>query len=66
MALAVILRGFDFEMVPGKVRGSVWRMLVAHGIVQEPGMTTGATIHTQNGMYMYVKERVPAAVPAVV
>ena len=32
-------------------------------------MTTGATIHTQNGMYMYVEERagvspVPSAVTA--
>eukprot|EP00983_Pelagomonas_calceolata_P120097 1160673-Pelagomonas_calceolata.AAC.4 len=28
---------------------------------QTIGMTTGATIHTTNGLYMTVKERTPAA-----
>eukprot|EP00803_Ostreobium_quekettii_P005980 evm.model.scf_345.2 EVM.evm.TU.scf_345.2 scf_345:33857-40216(+) len=41
VALAVILREFDFSIVPD----------------QEIGMTTGATIHTTNGLYMNVVER---------
>ena len=40
-ALAVILQQYDFTMVPG----------------HDPGMTTGATIHTANGMFMHVKQR---------
>ena len=43
-ALASLLRRFDFALVPG----------------QDVGMTTGATIHTQNGLYMTVKERAAA------
>lgn len=43
-ALGKMLHSFDFELVPG----------------QDPGMTTGATIHTQNGLYMTVKQRKPA------
>jgi carotenoid epsilon hydroxylase len=46
VALAVLLRRFQVDMVPG----------------QDPGMTTGATIHTVNGLFVTVKER--AAVPA--
>ena len=41
IALAVLLKRFEFSMVPD----------------QDIGMTTGATIHTQNGLYMTVKER---------
>jgi carotene epsilon-monooxygenase len=41
IALAVMLKRFEFSMVPD----------------QDIGMTTGATIHTQNGLYMTVKER---------
>lgn len=41
VALAVVLRQFVFEAVAG----------------HEVGMTTGATIHTQNGLYMTVKKR---------
>lgn len=41
VALAVVLRKFDFELKKD----------------HEIGMTTGATIHTSNGLYMYVKER---------
>lgn len=41
IALAVLLRRFDFALVPG----------------QDIGMTTGATIHTQNGLFMSVQER---------
>ena len=41
IALAVLLKRFDFHMVPD----------------QDIGMTTGATIHTQNGLFMTVKER---------
>ncbi|GBF92856.1 cytochrome P450 chloroplastic [Raphidocelis subcapitata] len=44
-ALAVLLRRFDFRMVPG----------------QKINMTTGATIHTTDGLYMTVHERRPAA-----
>nr|ABQ59243.1 CYP97C3 [Chlamydomonas reinhardtii]BCR82585.1 cytochrome P450 [synthetic construct] len=45
VALTVLLRQYDFQMVPN----------------QQIGMTTGATIHTTNGLYMYVKERGAAA-----
>lgn len=41
VALAVVLKRFSFKAVPG----------------HEVGMTTGATIHTQNGLYMNVFER---------
>ena len=41
MALAVLLRRFDFALLPD----------------QDVGMTTGATIHTQNGLYMTVRAR---------
>ena len=41
IALAVLLKRFDFQMVPD----------------QDIGMTTGATIHTQNGLFMTVKDR---------
>ncbi len=41
VALAVLLKRFDFELVPD----------------QDIGMTTGATIHTQNGLFMTVRER---------
>lgn len=41
VALAVILKRFDFSMVPG----------------QQINMTTGATIHTTDGLYMTMKER---------
>jgi carotene epsilon-monooxygenase len=41
VALAVILKRFDFSMVPG----------------QQINMTTGATIHTTDGLYMNMKER---------
>ena len=41
IALAVLVKRFDFRMVPD----------------QDIGMTTGATIHTQNGLFMTVKER---------
>ena len=40
-ALAVVLRQYDFRLVPN----------------QEVGMTTGATIHTTNGLYMFVSRR---------
>lgn len=40
-ALAKLLNKFEFELVPG----------------QDPGLTTGATIHTQNGLYMTMKPR---------
>ncbi|KIZ06747.1 hypothetical protein MNEG_1212 [Monoraphidium neglectum] len=43
-ALAILLRRFDFQMVPG----------------QKINMTTGATIHTTDGLYMTLKERRPA------
>lgn len=45
VVLATLLKQYDFELVPGR----------------EPGMTTGATIHTSNGLYMYVKRRAGAA-----
>lgn len=41
VALGVLLKQFDFRLVPN----------------QKIGMTTGATIHTTDGLYMYVKER---------
>ena len=41
VSLAVVLKRFTFKAVPG----------------HEVGMTTGATIHTQNGLYMNVYER---------
>ena len=41
VSLAVVLKSYSFAMVPG----------------HDPGMTTGATIHTQNGMYMHVSRR---------
>lgn len=41
VSLAVVLKRFTFKAVPG----------------HEVGMTTGATIHTQNGLYMNVFER---------
>lgn len=41
IALAVILREFDFSIAPN----------------QTIGMTTGATIHTTEGLYMHVLER---------
>ena len=43
MALAVMIREFDFAPQPG----------------HDPGMTTGATIHTKNGLYMTVAKRRP-------
>jgi carotene epsilon-monooxygenase len=43
-ALAVLLRRFEVTLTPG----------------QEVGMTTGATIHTTNGLYVNVKERAGA------
>ena len=41
VALAVVLKRFDVKMVPD----------------QDIGLTTGATIHTVNGLYVTVKER---------
>jgi carotene epsilon-monooxygenase len=41
VALAVVLRRYDVKLVPG----------------QDIGLTTGATIHTTNGLYMTVEER---------
>eukprot|EP00898_Chlorokybus_atmophyticus_P006554 jgi/Chlat1/68/Chrsp1S03031 len=41
VALAVLLKQFSFELVPG----------------QKIGMTTGATIHTSTGLYMTVTKR---------
>jgi hypothetical protein len=41
VALAVLLKRFDFTLVPG----------------QQINMTTGATIHTTDGLYMTVAER---------
>lgn len=41
VALAVTLKRFDFSLVPG----------------QQINMTTGATIHTTDGLYMTMKER---------
>ena len=44
VALAVVLSRHRFEAVPGR---------------EELGMTTGATIHTLNGMWCYARERFP-------
>ena len=41
IALALIVRAFDFCLVPN----------------QTIGLTTGATIHTTEGLYMTVKQR---------
>jgi carotenoid epsilon hydroxylase len=41
VALAVLLKRFNIKLVPG----------------QTPGMTTGATIHTVNGLYVTLTER---------
>lgn len=41
VSLAVVLKRFSFKAVPG----------------HKVGMTTGATIHTQNGLFMTVTER---------
>lgn len=41
VALAVAIKQFDFRPQPG----------------HDPGMTTGATIHTKNGLYMFVSKR---------
>lgn len=41
VALAVILKRFSFQLVPG----------------QKINMTTGATIHTTDGLYMNMQER---------
>jgi carotene epsilon-monooxygenase len=41
VALAVILKRFEFSLVPG----------------QQINMTTGATIHTTDGLYMNMRER---------
>ena len=41
-ALASLIARFDFEPVPGR---------------EDPGMTTGATIHTKDGLWVTVKER---------
>ena len=43
--MAIVLRRFDFALVPN----------------QDIGMTTGATIHTQNGLYMTVRARTPGS-----
>jgi carotene epsilon-monooxygenase len=45
IAMAVLLKQFDFQLVPN----------------QTINMTTGATIHTTNGLYMTVKQRQGAA-----
>ena len=45
-ALALLLRRFEFQLVPG----------------QTIGLTTGATIHTTNGLYMTVRPRVAQGV----
>ena len=41
IALALIVRAFDFRLVPN----------------QTIGLTTGATIHTTEGLYMTVRQR---------
>ena len=41
IAVAVVLQQFDVELTPG----------------QQIGMTTGATIHTTNGLHMNVSSR---------
>ena len=45
VSLAVLLKQYDVDMVPN----------------QDPGMTTGATIHTINGLFVTVKERAALA-----
>ncbi len=45
VSLAVMLKRFDFSLAPG----------------QDIGMTTGATIHTTNGLYMNMHPRTSAA-----
>jgi carotene epsilon-monooxygenase len=45
-ALASLIAQFDFTPVPGR---------------EDPGMTTGATIHTKNGLWVTVKERAGGA-----
>lgn len=50
VALAVLLKRFEFELVPG----------------QTISMTTGATIHTTSGLYMTLKERAGAGAAAAV
>lgn len=40
-AMAVVLKEYEFKLKPG----------------HDPGMTTGATIHTANGLYMTVERR---------
>ena len=45
MAMAVLLKQFEFSLVPN----------------QKISMTTGATIHTTNGLYMNVKRRGPSS-----
>jgi hypothetical protein len=48
VALSMIMRRYEFTLAPG----------------EKVGMTTGATIHTTNGLNMYVKKRViPRAGP---
>ena len=41
VALAIVLKKFDFKLKED----------------HEIGMTTGATIHTSNGLYMYATKR---------
>jgi carotene epsilon-monooxygenase len=43
VSMAVLLKRYTFTAVPG----------------HDVGMTTGATIHTQNGLFMTVNERAP-------
>jgi carotene epsilon-monooxygenase len=45
VALAVTLKRFNFSLVPG----------------QQINMTTGATIHTTDGLYMTMQERSSSA-----
>ncbi|KAK9827799.1 hypothetical protein WJX74_002626 [Apatococcus lobatus] len=47
VSLAVVVKKFDFSLVPD----------------QDIGMTTGATIHTTNGLYMKMQQRQSAASP---
>lgn len=44
VSLAMLVRRFDFALAPGR---------------EDVGMTTGATIHTRNGLYLTLKERRP-------
>jgi len=50
VALAMLVRRFDFEMAPD---------------APEVGMTTGATIHTTNGLHLVPKRRVIVASSAI-